>query len=318
MFALVILGPTASGKTSLAIALSKYLRCEIISLDSALVYREMNIGSAKPTAEELSLVKHHLIDIRDPKDSYSAADFRIDCISKVDEISKRGALPIICGGTMMYYKALVEGLSPLPATEEKVRAEVLAEALKIGWSKMHEKLKDIDPKSYVRLNPNDKQRISRALEVYYQTGRSMSSFFDEHPAESCPFERFECILLPENDDRSALRELIRKRFMQMLDLGFVEEVRALKERGDLNLNMSSMRSVGYRQIWEYLEGKYDFKTMQELAIHATSHLAKHQMTWLRGALANSSAKKLRLNIGDIDNLSKILKAIDPYVEKFKL
>ncbi len=316
MFALVILGPTASGKTSLAIALSKYLRCEIISLDSALVYKGMNIGSAKPTIEEMSLVRHHLIDICDPKDSYSAADFRTDCIAKVKEITQRGALPIICGGTMMYYKALVEGLSPLPPTDEKVRADVLTEALTIGWPKMHEKLKNIDPKSYSRLNPNDKQRISRALEVYYQTGRSMSSFFDEHPAEACPFDRFECILLPENDDRTYLRALIRERFMQMLDQGFVEEVKALKSRGDLNLNMPSMRCVGYRQIWEYLDGKYDFDTMKELAIHATSHLAKHQMTWLRGALANSSNNKLRLDIGDINNLKKVLVTIKPYIKEF--
>ncbi len=316
MFALVILGPTASGKTSLAIALSRYLRCEIISLDSALVYKGMNIGSAKPTKEELSLVRHHLIDICDPKDSYSAADFRTDCIIKVEEITQRGALPIICGGTMMYYKALVDGLSPLPPTDDKIRAEVLAEASRIGWPLMHEKLKEIDPKSYLRLNPNDKQRISRALEVYYQTGRSMSSFFDEQPKEACPFERFECILLPKNDDRSALRDSIRLRFKQMLEQGFVEEVRTLKNRGDLNLNMPSMRSVGYRQIWEYLEGKYDFETMQELAIHATAHLAKHQMTWLRGALANSSGNKLRLDIGDINNLQKILTAINPYVKEF--
>ena len=318
MFSLVILGPTASGKTSLALRLSKLVRAEIISLDSALVYKGMDIGTAKPSVQELFEVKHHLIDIRDPKDSYSAADFRRDCIAKVEEISSRRVLPIICGGTMMYYKALVEGLSPLPATDDKVRQRVQAEALALGWPSMHAKLQNIDPKAYARLNPNDKQRVSRALEVYYQTGRAMSSFFEEQKGESCPFERFECILLPQNDDRTALRKLIRKRFENMLDEGFIEEVAALKDRGDLTLDMPSMRSVGYRQIWEYLDGKLDYEQMQEQAIHATSHLAKHQMTWLRGALANSSANKLRLDIGDPNNLNLVLKHCQSYLQPYLL
>ena len=306
MHALVILGPTASGKTSLALSLAQRVRCEIISLDSALVYKTMDIGTAKPTPSELAQVPHHLIDILDPKESYSAADFRRDCIKKVAEISNRGNLPIICGGTMMYYKALVEGLSPLPATDDSIRAKVLEEALQIGWPAMHERLKEFDEKSYARLNPNDKQRLSRAFEVYYQTGKSMSSFFEKEPKECCPFYRKEFILLPVNDDRAALRGLIKQRFMMMLKTGLIEEVDDLKSRGDLNLQMPSMRCVGYRQVWEYLDGKYDYDTMKDLSIHATSHLAKHQMTWLRGALSNSSSNRTRLDIGDEDNLNKIM------------
>ena len=301
--ALVILGPTASGKTSLALNLAKHLKIEIISLDSALIYREMDIGTAKPTREELESVPHHLIDICDPAQSYSAANFREDCIRLVDEITKRGALPVICGGTMMYYKALVDGLSPLPQTDPKVREKIACEAQVYGWPKMHERLKDVDPVSYEKLNPNDKQRVSRALEIYEMTGRSMSSFFDTK-TDSCPFERLEFILLPKNDDREELRKLIRKRFELMVDNGLIDEVSKLKSRGDLNLDMPSMRCVGYRQVWEYLDGKYDKNEMVEQCVIATAHLAKHQMTWLRGSLSKDQnyLVKKRLNIGYPDNL----------------
>ena len=248
--AIVILGPTASGKTSLALALARHLKIEIISLDSALIYKDMDIGTAKPTKEELLSVPHHLIDIISPKDSYSAANFREDCIRLVKEIEQRGAIPVICGGTMMYYKALVDGLSPLPTTTPEVRAAIAKEALAVGWPAMHQKLKTIDPVSYQKLNPNDKQRVSRALEVYQMTGRAMSSFFENKQCQ-CPFERLEYILLPENDDRTHLRELIRIRFNQMLKDGLIDEVQKLKDRGDLNLDLPSMRCVGYRQVWEY-------------------------------------------------------------------
>ena len=308
--ALVILGPTASGKTSLALNLAKHLKIEIISLDSALIYREMDIGTAKPTREELESVPHHLIDICDPAQSYSAANFREDCIRLVDEITRRGALPVICGGTMMYYKALVDGLSPLPQTDPKVREKIAAEAQVYGWPKMHERLKDIDPVSYEKLNPNDKQRVSRALEIYEMTGRAMSSFFDTK-TDSCPFERLEFILLPENDDREELRKLIRKRFELMVDNGLIAEVSKLKDRGDLNLDMPSMRCVGYRQVWEYLDGKYDKNEMVEQCVIATAHLAKHQMTWLRGSLSKDQnyLVKKRLNIGDPDNLKLVLDSL---------
>ncbi len=305
--AVVILGPTASGKTSLALNLARHLKIEIISLDSALIYKEMNIGTAKPTKEELALVPHHLIDICDPAESYSAANFRNDCIRLVDEISSRGALPVICGGTMMYYKALVDGLSPLPQTDPKVREQIASMANEIGWPKMHERLKDVDPVSYAKLNPNDKQRVSRALEIYEMTGRPMSSFFGDKTDE-CPFDRLEFVLLPFNDDREGLRKLIRNRFEMMLNAGLVSEVEKLKQRGDLNLEMPSMRCVGYRQVWEFLDGKYDKEQMIEQCVIATAHLAKHQMTWLRGSLSKNEnyLLKKRLDIGDPDNLKIVL------------
>ena len=305
--AIVILGPTASGKTALALSLAAHFKIEIISLDSALIYRDMNIGTANPNQEELSAVPHHLIDICDPCESYSAANFREDCIRLTAEISQRGAIPVICGGTMMYYKALVEGLSPLPKTDPKVREKIALKASELGWPAMHEKLKDIDPLSYVKLNPNDRQRVSRALEVYTMTGKAMSSFFSDRQ-DKCPFERYEFILLPKTDDRTELRALIRRRFEQMLEQGLVEEVRALKARGDLNLEMPSMKAVGYRQVWEYLDGSYDYETMIEKCVVATAHLAKHQMTWLRGSLSKDDhvRQKKRLCIGDPDNLNQIL------------
>lgn len=308
--ALVILGPTASGKTSLALNLARYLKIEIISLDSALIYKDMDIGTAKPTKDELNSVPHHLIDICDPAQSYSAANFREDCIRLVDEISARGALPVICGGTMMYYKALVDGLSPLPQTEPKVREKIAQEAAIYGWPKMHERLKEVDPVAYEKLNPNDKQRVSRALEIYEMTGRAMSSFFDTK-TDTCSFDRIEFILLPENDDREELRKLIRKRFEIMVDNGLIDEVAKLKARGDLNLEMPSMRCVGYRQVWEYLDGKYNREEMVEQCVIATAHLAKHQMTWLRGSLSKDQnyLLKMRLNIGDPKNLELVLDAL---------
>ena len=311
--AVVILGPTASGKSALSLELARHRKIEIISLDSALIYKGMDIGSAKPSKEELKSVPHHLIDICDPKDSYSAASFREDCISLVDKITLRGAIPVICGGTMMYYKALVEGLSPLPPTDPAVREAIAKEAKEKGWPYMHELLRTIDRPSYEKLNPNDRQRISRALEVHAMTGRAMSSYFSE-TRQSCPFERLEFILLPLTDDRTELRKIIRKRFLKMLDDGFVDEVRALMSSGELNPDMPSMRSVGYRQIFEYLKGEYDYDTMVEKSVVATSKLAKHQMTWLRGSLSkdNDALIKERLTIGEKDNLKKVLCQIDRF------
>jgi tRNA dimethylallyltransferase len=282
--ALVVLGPTATGKTSLALELAKIRRIEVISLDSALVYRGMDIGTAKPTPEERSVCPHHLIDIRDPAESYSAADFRADCARLVPEICARGALPVICGGTMMYYKALCEGLSPLPKTDPEVRARVAAEAAEKGWPAMHEKLRGIDPPLYRRLAPNDRQRVSRALEVYEMSGRPLSSFYAQK-GEGCPFMRAEIVLLP-GSGREELRVKIRQRFMKMLDDGLIGEVAALRGRGDLNLSMPSMRAVGYRQVWEHLDGALDYQQMIERSVIATARLAKHQMTWLRGGLSS--------------------------------
>ena len=282
--ALVVLGPTATGKTSLALELAKVRRIEVISLDSALVYRGMDIGTAKPSAKERSICPHHLIDIRDPAQSYSAADFRSDCLRLVPEICARGALPVICGGTMMYYKALCEGLSPLPRTDPEVRARIAEEALEKGWPAMHEKLRAADPKLYERLAPNDRQRISRALEVLEMTGKPLSSFYSMR-GEGCPFLRAEIVLLP-SEDRAQLRIRIRERFMRMLEDGLLSEVAALRGRGDLSPSMPSMRAVGYRQAWEHLDGRTTYGQMVEQAVIATARLAKHQMTWLRGGLSS--------------------------------
>lgn len=299
--AVVILGPTASGKSALALNLAwKLKNCEIISLDSALIYQGMDIGTAKPTKEELASVPHHLIDIIDPKDKYSAADFREDCIKLISEIKVRGNLPIICGGTMLYYKALVEGISPMPQSTKEVREQVLKEAEVLGWPALHEKLKDIDPILYEKYAPNDKQRVARALEVFYMTGKAMSSYYDQK-GDPCPYKLLEFAIIPK--DRIILRENIKKRLDIMFSQGFIEEVRKLKERGDLNLNMPSMRCVGYRQVWEYLDGIYDKDTMMEQCVIATARLAKHQMTWLRGGL---NRERVVLDYLDDKNLDIVL------------
>lgn len=281
--ALVILGPTASGKSALALALAKEVPLEIISLDSALIYRGMDIGTAKPTPGERAAVPHHLIDICDPAESYSAAAFREDCIRLAGEIAARGKLPVICGGTMLYYKALVDGLSPLPPTDPAIRSQVCAAGESEGWPALHARLKDIDPPLYARLSPNDRQRVSRALEVYYMTGRPLSSFYQEK-GRACPFPRLESVILPKAD-RSDLRVLIKERFLKMLEDGLIAEVEALRARGDLTLSHPSVRCVGYRQVWEYLDGTFSYSEMVERAVIATCHLAKHQMTWLRGGLS---------------------------------
>ncbi len=304
--AIVILGPTASGKSALALNLAKHIKAEIISLDSALIYKGMDIGTAKPSKEELAICPHHLIDIIDVDESYSAANFREDCIRLVSDIKARGATPIICGGTMMYYKALVDGLSPLPQTDEATRAHVQALGDSKGWTYVHSLLKDIDPILYTKLAPNDKQRVSRAYEVYLMTNKSMSSFFKDK-GDKCPFSREEFVLLPKNNDRTNLRITIRERFLKMIEMGLVDEVQDLLNRYSLNLNMPSMRCVGYRQVFEYLNNVYSFEEMIEKSINATSQLAKHQMTWLRGSLF---ASRTILDIEYEDNLSIVLKKLN--------
>lgn len=321
--AVVILGPTASGKSALSLELARRYRSEIISLDSALIYKGMDIGTAKPTKEEMAICPHHLIDICDPAQSYSAADFRKDCIRLVEEIRSRDRLPVICGGTMMYYKALVEGLSPLPETDPAVRAKVQAMADEHGWPYVHEQLKEVDPPLYEKLAPNDKQRVARALEVYLMTGKAMSSFFSA-PKDQCPFSRFEAVLLPEGDDRTKLRALIRKRFEIMLEQGFIDEVKELAKRDDLTDDMPSMRSVGYRQAMMYLRGEVSLEEMVELSVIATARLAKHQMTWLRGGLkdnANSDkVSRVRIDIEDTNKAQRFLDLIDaePSFAKYRI
>lgn len=304
---LAILGPTASGKSALSLAIAKLYECEIISLDSTLIYKGMDIGTAKPTKEELSICPHHLIDICNPDDTYSAADFRNDCIKKVEEIKARGRLPIICGGTMMYYKALVDGLSSVPQTDKKTREMVTAKGESLGWPKLHEELSTVDPVTAARLSPNDKQRISRALEVYYMTGKPLSSYSNSTQSQ-CPFSRLELVLLPEGNDRTKLREVIRERFMKMLDDGFIDEVKRVKESINFDPNLPSMRAVGYRQVLMYLNGEVSYDEMIELSVIATARLAKHQMTWLRGGLKRGAAASdgsIDVSSDDVNCLDKV-------------
>lgn len=308
--AVVILGPTASGKSALSLELARNYNCEIISLDSALIYKGMDIGSAKPSKEELSVCPHHLIDICDPAQSYSAANFREDTIRLINEIKQRGALPIICGGTMMYYKALVEGLSPLPSSTAEVRAKVQKIADDKGWPYVHSLLKDIDLVQYEKLAPNDKQRVARALEVYFMTGKAMSSFFGDNK-DQCPFNLFEIVLLPQDNDRSALRVMIKERFEKMLEQGLVDEVQKLLDRKDLTDDMPAMRAVGYRQVAMYLRGEVSYEQMIELSVIATARLAKHQMTWLRGGLKeNNHSDKIVRHCLAIEDSSKTQKMLD--------
>ncbi len=272
------MGPTASGKTALAIELAQNHNCEVISVDSALIYKGMDIGTAKPTAEELALAPHRLINILDPLESYSAADFRADAIREMDEIISRGKTPVLVGGTMLYFKALLEGLSPLPEADPEIRAQILDEAEQLGWAALHDELKRIDPVSAERIHPNDPQRLSRALEVYRISGKSLTEL-TQTKAEALPYDFIQFAIAPK--ERAELHKLIEKRFNIMLEQGFVEEVEVLKARNDLHLNLPSMRCVGYRQCWQYLDGDFDYSNMVEKGVAATRQLAKRQLTWLR-------------------------------------
>ncbi len=273
------MGPTASGKTALAIELVKNYDCEIISVDSALIYQQMDVGSAKPDAAELAVAPHHLIDIIDPAQSYSAADFRKDALLKIEDIISRGKTPLLVGGTMMYFKALIEGLSPLPGANEEIRAQIAAEAEADGWQALHDQLKEIDPVAAERIHPNDPQRLARALEVFRISGKSLTEL-TKVKSDAFPYEAIQFAIAP--NDRKVLHKAIETRFKAMLGLGFVAEVEKLKSRDDLHLELPSMRCVGYRQCWQYLDGEYDYETMVEKAIVATRQLAKRQLTWLRG------------------------------------
>jgi tRNA dimethylallyltransferase len=278
-----LLGPTASGKTAAALALAARHPVEIISVDSALVYREMDIGTAKPTMEERERVPHHLIDIVDPADAYSAAQFRTDTLRLVREITARGRVPLLVGGTMLYYKALTQGLNDLPGADAEVRATLDAQALRDGWPALHARLAEVDPITAGRLAPNDSQRIQRALEVFMSTGQPMSELLAA-PARvddlALPW-RFVPVAL-EPSDRSVLHARIADRFDAMLAAGFIDEVERLRARGDLHPRLPSMRCVGYRQAWEYLDGVGDFAAMRDKGVFATRQLCKRQLTWLRG------------------------------------
>ncbi|MNT02959.1 tRNA dimethylallyltransferase [compost metagenome] len=279
-----LLGPTASGKTAAALALAADAPVEIISLDSALVYREMDIGTAKPTPEELAAAPHHLIDIIDPVESYSAAQFVADAGRLIGEIRARGNVPLIVGGTMLYYKALTQGLNDLPQADPAERAELDQLAAERGWPALHAMLAQVDPVTAARLAPNDAQRIQRALEIHRLSGQPMSALLARQ-AEGRTFagaadQRYRVIAL-EPSDRLALHARIAQRYDAMLANGFIDEVRRLRTREDLHPGLPSISCVGYRQVWEYLDGDADFATMRERGIAATRQLCKRQLTWLR-------------------------------------
>ena len=279
--AIFLMGPTASGKTSAAVELVSKLSVELISVDSALVFRDMNIGTAKPDAEILAKAPHHLIDIIDPTSAYSAAQFRADALRLMADITARGKIPVLVGGTMLYFKALQGGLSGLPEANPEVRARLDARAALIGWPAMHEKLALIDSVTAARLQPNDAQRIQRALEVFEITGESMTGLFAKQASEALPYNLLKIALVPS--DRKVLHARIATRFDQMLAHGFLDEVRALKGKYPaLTPDSTSMRCVGYRQALEHLAGDYDAAELRDRGIFATRQLAKRQLTWLRG------------------------------------
>ena len=275
--AVMLLGPTASGKSALAMQLAEKIPLEIVSVDSAQVYRGMDIGTAKPSAADRAAVAHHLIDIRDPAVPYSAADFVRDATVAISEIRARGKLPLLVGGTMLYAKALREGLSDLPSADSDVRAQIEAEAREIGWPALHARLARVDPTTAARLKPNDSQRIQRALEIFATAGAPMSELLGADTASTLKFSTV--ALLPA--DRALLHERIAQRFDAMLQTGLLDEVRALHGRGDLHPDLPSMRSVGYRQAWRFLDGQCAFDQFREAGIAATRQLAKRQITWLR-------------------------------------
>ncbi|QUG77350.1 tRNA (adenosine(37)-N6)-dimethylallyltransferase MiaA [Erwinia sp. E602] len=277
--AIFLMGPTASGKTALAMALRQTQPVELISVDSALIYRGMDIGTAKPTSDELALAPHRLLDIRDPAESYSAAEFRRDALAEMAEITARGNIPLLVGGTMLYYKALLEGLSPLPPADPEVRQRIEQMASEQGWEALHGQLCDIDPVAGARIHPNDPQRLSRALEVFFISGKTLTEL-TKTSGEALPYDVAQFAIAPAN--RELIHQRIEQRFHQMLASGFEAEARALFARGDLHTDMPSIRCVGYRQMWLFLSGEIDYDEMVYRGICATRQLAKRQITWLRG------------------------------------
>jgi tRNA dimethylallyltransferase len=277
--AIFLMGPTASGKTRLAMELCRELPCELISVDSALVYKGMDIGTAKPTADEQAETPHRLIDLLDPKEAYSAADFRRDALAAMAEISAAGRIPLLVGGTMLYFKALLEGLSPLPSADATVRAQIEFEARQHGWNTLHDQLAELDPVAAARIHPNDPQRLSRALEVFRISGKTLTEL-TQSKGDPLPYKVLQFAIAPS--DRAELHRRIAERFRLMLSQGFEQEVRMLHERGDLHPDLPSIRCVGYRQMWDYLNGVVGYDEMVERGMAATRQLAKRQLTWLRG------------------------------------
>ena len=273
------MGPTAAGKTGLAVDLAQRLPMEIVSVDSAMVYRGMDIGTAKPSPEILRIAPHHLIDICDPSEVYSAARFRDDAMHCIEGIHARGRMPLLVGGTGLYFRALDQGLSVLPSGDAGMRKRLEVEAENIGWAAMHARLAEIDPEAAGKIHPHDPQRIQRALEVYMLTGRPITTHFREVLKQRLPWRVVKIIITPS--DRGRQHQQAEQRFLRMLDNGLVAEVRRLQARGDLHAGLPAMRLVGYRQVWGHLEGNLSYETMIDRAVVATRQLIKRQLTWLR-------------------------------------
>ncbi len=300
-----LMGPTAAGKTNIAMQLAKQWPVDIISVDSAMVYRDMNIGTAKPSIDELALAPHRLIDIRDPANSYSAADFCHDAQHEIMNSLAAQRLPLLVGGTMLYFNALQQGLSPLPEANDGLRQALTQQAEQLGWPAMHEKLQVIDPQAAKRIHPNDPQRIQRALEVHQLTGQNITTLQQQRP-EKLPYQFINIAIAPH--ERQVLHQRIEKRFDAMLADGFIDEVDMLYQRDDLHIDLPAMRCVGYRQVWNYLAGHSNKSEMRELSVIATRQLAKRQLTWLRAWddvkwLNSENSTKIKQSVIDI---SKIL------------
>lgn len=304
--AICLMGPTASGKTDLAVELTRLLPCDIISVDSALVYRGMDIGTAKPDARLLAEAPHRLIDIRDPGEPYSAADFRSDALREMETIVRAGRIPLLVGGTMLYFKVLCDGIASMPAANKQIRDKLKMEAERVGWQTLHDKLQAIDPIAALKIHPNNPQRLIRALEVYELTGVPMGEHWRRQREEkegSLAFRWVNFALVPK--ERSELHQRIAARFDVMLKQGFVSEVERLYQRGDLSERLPAIRAVGYRQVWQYLEGELSFEAMRERAVIATRQLAKRQLTWLRGW-----PELTRLYMGEDELPDTVLKSLE--------
>ncbi|PPD49167.1 MAG: tRNA (adenosine(37)-N6)-dimethylallyltransferase MiaA [Methylobacter sp.] len=303
-----LMGPTASGKTALAVQLAQQLNGEIISVDSALVFKGMDIGTAKPSSAERGGIVHHLIDILDPAESFSTGQFRKLALELMADITERGKLPILVGGTMLYFNALNSGLAVLPEADAGIRAKLDEELALLGKEALHQRLAQVDPHAAARIHPNDPQRVQRALEVYEISGQPLTSFFTEAQNQEIPYNRIKLIIAPE--DRKILHEVIAKRFQQMLEQGLIEEVEKLFARGDLSEQLPAIRAVGYRQVWSYLQGEHDLDTMTEKAIAATRQLAKRQFTWLRKEI-----DAVHFQTGQADLLKAVLATVNDRLDE---
>ena len=299
------MGPTASGKTDLAVDLVEKYPCELISVDSALVFKDMDIGTAKPDDATLARAPHKLISFLDPSESYSVAEFRHDALTEMKKATDAGKVPVLVGGTMLYFRALENGLADMPNADPIIRDRLLLEAKANGWQSLHDRLAEVDPESAARIHPNDPQRIQRALEVHEISGVSMTELHRRASVNAFPYRLLKIALIPS--DREWLRQRAALRFDIMIKAGFIEEVKSLYERGDLNENLPSIRCVGYRQAWDYLEGKVDYEEMKNRAIIATRQLAKRQLTWLR------SEQEIKTHDPQNHDTSSILAEIDAFL-----